>query len=266
MIDGSCANCGITLRIRARMDLRAGAIPRWSLLMRMRFVPTNRATVASGALSRAPHRLRSLPPKYRSDLGLPETNIAVLGRDLGARELSYNEMAPVPSALDRSTVRRVSIITALGFAVAALSATYLDGVLSTHVVYHRVRKYPLGFWILPATPAFFVIPYVALSRWVHAPIRASWLPAALCAVRFLWNLRPDLLHAGFALDIGSYEVLALVTVVIRQAADLPSSVTESRSSDAVRVWCLEEAIKDWRAALVLATTTSRLPIFHRSCP
>src|SRR5438874_1818435 len=119
-------------------------------------------------------------------------------------------MAPSPSALDRSTILRVSIITALGFAVAALSATYLDGVLSTHVVYHRVRTYPLGFWILLATPVFFAIPYVALSRWVRAPIRAAWLPAALCAVPFLWNFRPELFHAGFVLDIGSYEVLAFV--------------------------------------------------------
>lgn len=164
-------------------------------------------------------------------------------------------MAPVTLVLDRSTIVRVSIITALGFMVAALSATYLDGVLSTHVVFHRVRTYPMGYWILLALPAFFLAPYVALERLVRAPVLAAWLPASLLAIPFLWNFRPELPHAGFVLDIGSYEVLAFVTVVIRQAAALPASVTQPSLSSDVRIRRLEEAIKDWRAALFLAATT-----------
>src|ERR1044071_2685635 len=136
-------------------------------------------------------------------------------------------MMAAPRPIDRSTRFRVSIIAMLGFIVATLSATYLDSVLSTHVIFHHTRTYPLGYWIVLAAPAFLFATYAGFALMRRAPVVASWLPSTVLAIPFLWNFRPEFPHAGYTFDIVGYGVLAFATVVFWRAAALPAAVTRT---------------------------------------
>lgn len=166
-----------------------------------------------------------------------------------------------PSGHGMELCVRIAVITTVGFLVASLSATTLDGLMSSHVIW-GARQYPLGYGITLFAPAFFITTYFFMRRNRDSNTVASWLPFCVLALPFLVNFRPEVPHFGYAFDIFGYAVLAFLTAFLEKASQIPVEATDASVPRDARIRRLEEGIKDWRGALVFAVTAYILVMMY----
>jgi hypothetical protein len=89
---------------------------------------------------------------------------------------------------------------------------------------------------------------------------SSLAPFSAARNTVLLNFRPEFPHMGFGSDILTYEFVAFVTILLRQASELSPLSIKASAPKSVRLRALEEAIKDWRGFFFIAASTLAIAV------
>ena len=118
---------------------------------------------------------------------------------------------------DRAFEFGIALLNSLGFVCSTGMPTFVDGRLTSHIIY-GARHYPLGYWVCLPAPVIGALTYMCLQKCKSARAKVV-LPTAIlvgAGVLTLPNFRPGFIpHMAVTLGITLCAVASLASCWIR---------------------------------------------------